>query len=212
MPIRVLIIDDHTIFRRGLRSILADEADITIVAEADSGPAAIALVAEHAPDVVTLDIRLGGTDGIQIARQLAQRYPEMRIIILTTYEDPQYLLGALQAGAWAYLLKNTSYETLADVIRTVQEGQRLLAPELIHHVLDDYQRLVQHQIRHTSGLSEQDLEILRLLAEGASSREVADRLYWSEITAKRKIQDIVEKLAATNRVHAVAEAMRRGLI
>jgi DNA-binding NarL/FixJ family response regulator len=210
--IRVLIVDDHTIFRRGLRSILADEPDIVIVGEAEHGPGAMAAAAQLAPDVITLDIRLGGTDGIQITRQLAQRHPSVKTIILTTHEDRPYLLGALHAGAWAYLLKSTSYETLADVIRAVHGGRRLLAPELMHHVLDDYQRLVQDSIRHTSGLSEQDVTILHMLAEGAGSREVAEQLFWSEVTAKRKIQDIVEKLAATNRVHAVAEALRRGII
>jgi two-component system response regulator DevR len=210
--IRVLIVDDHAIFRRGLRSLLADEDDITVIGEAESGPATLALVPQIVPDVVTLDIRLGGLDGIQTARQLAQQYPQLRIIMLTTYEDKEYLLGALQAGAHAYLLKNTSYDTLASAIRTVHAGQRLLAPELMHHVLDEYAKIARDQARQESGLTDQELDVLRLLAAGTSTREIADQLFWSEITVKRKVQDLVDKLQASNRVQAVAEAVRRGLI
>jgi DNA-binding NarL/FixJ family response regulator len=212
MTIRVLIVDDHAIFRRGLRSLLAEEADIEVVGEADSGPTTLAAVARLDPDVVTLDIRLGGVDGIQTARQLQQQHPQARVMFLTTYEDSQYLLGAFQAGAYAYLLKNTSYDTLAGAIRSVQRGQRMLAPELVHHVLDEYRRLAQERLRQEVGLSEQEIEVLRLLAEGATSRDIADKLFWSEVTVKRKIQDIADKLNAGNRVQAVAEAVRRGLI
>jgi DNA-binding NarL/FixJ family response regulator len=212
MSIRVLIVDDHAIFRRGLRSLLAEETDIDVVGELDSGPATLAAVERLRPEVITLDIRLGGLDGIQVTRQLLQQYPHLRVIILTTYEDDEYLLGALQAGAHAYLLKNTSYDTLADTIRAVQRGQRLLAPELVHRVIDEYCRVSQERLRSQIGLSEQEIEVLRLLAEGATSREIADRLFWSEITVKRKIQDITDKLHASNRVQAVAEAVRRGII
>lgn len=212
MTIRVLIVDDHAIFRRGLRSLLAEERDIEVVGEADSGPAALTMAGHLGPDIVTLDVRLSGIDGIQVTRQLLQRFPAIRVIILTTYEDDQYLLGALQAGAHAYLLKNTSYEGLANTIRAVQQGQRLLAPELVHRVLEEYCRMVQEQLLREVGLSEQEIEVLRLLAEGATSRDIADRMFWSEITVKRKVQDITEKLEATNRVQAVAEAVRRGLI
>jgi len=195
-----------------LRSLLAEEADIEVVGEADSAPATLAAVARLDPDVVTLDIRLGGVDGLQTARQLQQQFPQARVLFLTTYEDRQYLLGALQAGAYAYLLKSTSYDTLAGAIRAVQRGQRLLAPELVHHILDEYRRLAQEQLRQQAGLSEQEIEVLRLLADGATSRDIADRLFWSEVTVKRKIQDIADKLHAGNRVQAVAEAVRRGLI
>ena len=212
MSIRVLIVDDHAIFRRGLRSLLAEDSDIEVVGEADNGPATLSAVARLDPDVVTLDIRLGGIDGIQTARQLQQQFPRARVIFLTTYEDSQYLLGALQAGAYAYLLKNTSYDTLAGAIRSVQRGQRLLAPELVHHVLDEYRRLAQERLRQEAGLSDQELEVLRLLASGATSRDIADRLFWSEVTVKRKVQDIADKLNAGNRIQAVAEAVRRGLI
>ena len=200
MHSRVFIVDDHAIFRRGLRSLLAEEPDIDVIGESASGVDALAAAARLEPDVMTLDIRLGGLDGIQVARQLQLRHPTVRVIVLTTYEDSQYLL------------KNTSYDTLANAIRAVRRGQRLLAPELVHHMLEEYRQLAQQRLRQDSGVSDQELEVLRLLAEGASSREIADRLFWSEITVKRKVQDIADKLNAGNRVQAVAEAVRRGLI
>jgi DNA-binding NarL/FixJ family response regulator len=212
MPIRVLLVDDHAIFRRGLRSLLADEKDIAVHGEAEGGAAALAAVAKDAPDVVTLDIRLGDIDGIQVAHRLARSHPKVRTIILSTYEDRQYLLGALQAGAYAYLLKSSSFDILPHAIRTVHSGQRLLAPELVPHVLEDYRRISQQQTQRESGLSPQEIEVLRMLADGERSQSVAARLSLSEITVKRKVQEITLKLNAKNRTQAVAEAIRRGLV
>jgi DNA-binding NarL/FixJ family response regulator len=212
MPIRVLLVDDHAIFRRGLRSLLADEKDLAVHGEAEGGSAALAAVAKDPPDVVTLDIRLGDIDGIQVAHRLSRSHPKVRTIILSTYEDRQYLLGALQAGAYAYLLKSSSFDILPQAIRTVHSGQRLLAPELISHVLEDYQRISKQQTRRDLGLSTQEVEVLRLLAEGERSQEIATRLSLSEITVKRKVQEITTKLNARNRTQAVAEAIRRGLV
>lgn len=212
MTIRVLIVDDHAIFRFGLRSLLADEPDISVVGEADSYSATLAAVAQLNPDIVILDVRLGGVDGIHTARQLQQQHPQVRVMFLTTYEDSQYLIGALQAGAYAYLLKSSSYDSLASMIRSVQRGQRMLAPELVHHVLDEFHRMAKERLRQEAGLSDQEIEVLRLLADGATSRDIADRLFWSEVTVKRKIQDIADKLNVANRMQAVAEAVRRGLI
>jgi DNA-binding NarL/FixJ family response regulator len=212
MPIRVLLVDDHAIFRRGLRSLLADEKDIAVHGEADSGLAALAAVAKDPPDVVTLDIRLGDIDGIQIAHRLTRSHPKVRTIILSTYEDRQYLLGALQAGAYAYLLKSTSFDILPRAIRSVHSGQRLLAPELVTHVLEDYRRISQQQIIRECGLSAQEIEILRLLAGGERSQTIGKQLRLSEITIKRKIKEITEKLNAKNRTQAVAESIRRGIV
>jgi DNA-binding NarL/FixJ family response regulator len=212
MPIRVLLVDDHAIFRRGLRSLLADEKDIAVQGEADGGAAALAAVAKDAPDVVTLDIRLGDIDGIQVAHRLSRSHPKVRTIILSTYEDRQYLLGALQAGAYAYLLKSNSFDVLPRAIRTVHSGQRLLAPELVSHVLEDYRRISQQQVIRECGLSTQEIEILRLLAGGEGSRLIAKQVSLSEITVKRKVKEITEKLNAKNRTQAVAEAIRRGIV
>jgi DNA-binding NarL/FixJ family response regulator len=212
MLIRVLLVDDHAIFRRGLRSLLAEEKDITVVGEADGGAAALAAVAKESPDVVTLDIRLGDIDGIQIAHRLSRAYPNVRAIMLSTYEDRQYLLGALQAGVYAYLLKSNSFDVLPRAIRAVHAGQRMLAPELMPHVLEDYQRISKRHVIQECGLSLQEVEVLRGLASGESSRAIAQQLRLSEITVKRKVKEISEKLNAKNRTQAVAEAIRRGIV
>lgn len=212
MPIRVLLVDDHAIFRRGLRSLLADEKDIMVLGEAEGGAAALAAVSKEPPDVVTLDIRLGDIDGIQVAHRLSRSHPKVRTIILSTYEDRQYLLGALQAGAYAYLLKSNSFDILPRAIRTVHSGQRLLAPELVPHVLEDYQRISKIQAIRECGLTLQEIEVLRGLANGEGSRKIAEQLRLSEITVKRKVKEITDKLNTKNRIQAVAEAIRRGIV
>lgn len=211
--IRVVIVDDHAIFRRGVKSLLGDEPGITIVGEAGNAAEALSVIGRTRPDVVTLDIRLGGgQDGIQLARQVAAKHPAIRIVILSTYEDRQYLISALDAEVSAYLLKTTSYETLAETIRKVHAGERMLSPELVPKIMEDYQRMAAQQMQQDSGLSAQEIRVLRLLAKGNTSQSIAAHLAVSEITVKRRIQEIVEKLHATNRVQAVAEAFRRGLI
>lgn len=212
MPIKVVIVDDHEIFRRGVRSLLEDEGDMKIVAEAGSGAEAIEAVHKYRPDVVTLDIRLGSMDGIEVSRSLKAHANPPRIIILSTYEDRQYLVGALEAGADAYLLKSNSYSTLPHAIRTVRDGNRMLAPELIPRMMDEYRRVAAQQIQRDNGLSPQDVNILRLLAAGGRSQDIALELALTEITVKRKVQEITLKLNAANRVQAVAEAIRRGVI
>lgn len=211
-PIRVLLVDDHPIVRQGVRSVLAGHPDIAVVGEADSATALFAALAEHRPDVILLDVRLPGLNGVEIAQRLKREWPAVKVIILTTYEDEEYLFGALRAGAEGYLLKSASPEVLASAIRQVAAGERLLSPALVGKVLREFGELAKAQAQAEAGLSPQELEVLRLIAAGATNREIADRLYWSEVTVKRKVQDILEKLGVANRPQAVAEALRRGLL
>jgi DNA-binding NarL/FixJ family response regulator len=210
--IRVLIVDDHPIVRQGVRSVLANHADIQIVGEADSAATAFPLVEALKPDVVLLDIRLPGQNGIEITQRLKHEQPEVKVIILTTYDDDEYLFGALRAGADGYLLKSTSQEVLADSIRQVGRGERLLSPNLINKVLREFQDLARDKARADSGLTDQELQVLRMIAAGATNKEIAEKLYWSEVTVKRKVQDILEKMGVANRAQAVAEASKRGLL
>jgi two-component system response regulator DevR len=212
MTIKVLIVDDHQIFRRGVRSLLEDESDMKVVAEVGSANDAIDMVERHRPDVVTVDIRLGSMDGIQLVRILKARENAVRCMILSTYEDRQYLVGALEAGADAYLLKSNSYETLPDAVRRVYEGESMLSPELISLMMDEYRKVAAQQIHRDSGLTTQEVNVLRLLAKGGRSLDIANELAMTEITVKRKVQEITQKLNASNRVQAVAEAIRRGVI
>jgi DNA-binding NarL/FixJ family response regulator len=212
MTIRVMIVDDHQIFRRGVKSLLEDESDIEVVGEAGSAQDALALAEKLKPDIATVDIRLGGMDGIQLVRALKASASPPRCMILSTYEDRQYLVGALEAEADAYLLKSNSYETLPQAIRQVHGGKSMLSQELIGVMMDEYKKVASQQIQRESGLTPQEVRVLRLLATGGRSLDIANELALTEITVKRKVQEITTKLGAANRVQAVAEAIRRGVI
>lgn len=210
--IRVLLVDDHPIVRQGVRSVLAGHPDIAVIGEADSAPALFAALAERVPDVVLLDVRLPGQNGIETAQRLKREWPAVKVIILTTYEDDEYLFGALRAGAEGYLLKSASPEMLAAAIRQVAAGERLLSPALVGKLMREFGELARTQAQAETGLTAQEIAVLRLIAAGATNREIADRLYWSEVTVKRKVQDILEKMGVANRPQAVAEAAKRGLL
>jgi len=205
-----MIVDDHEIFRRGVKSLLEGEGDMKVVAEAGNANDALEELVRRKPDVVT--IRLGTMDGIQLARLIKARADAPKCIILSTYDDRQYLVGALEAGADAYLLKTNSYETLAQAIRAIHAGERTLSAELIPAMMEEYRRVASQQIQRDSGLSPQEVRMLRLLADGSRSQDIASEMALTEITVKRKVQEITTKLNASNRVQAVAEAIRRGVI
>ncbi|HLC29391.1 MAG TPA: response regulator transcription factor [Dehalococcoidia bacterium] len=210
--IRVLIVDDHPVVLQGLEAMLSHYPDVQVVAQATSGASALRYAERLQPDVVLLDIRMPGSNGVQVARRLKQTFTEMKVLILTTYEEDEYLFGALEAGADGYLLKTASPEELSEAIRKVHSGTRLLSPDLVGKVLKQFESVTREKVRLESGLSLQEISVLELVADGATNKEIAERLYWSEITVKRKLQDIVHKLGASDRTQAVAEGMRRGLI
>lgn len=212
MSIRVLLADDHAIFRRGVRSLLAEYPDIEIVGEAENSPSTLRLAAECYPDVVLLDVQMKGASGIEVARTLRQNHPDMGIIILTTFDNDEYLFGAIQAGAQAYVLKDIALQSLPETIRAVQRGERLISPQLIGRVLQQFQDLANERVRQETGLSPEELDMLRMTADGATNQEIAQRFFWSEATVKKRMQDISQKLGAANRAQAVAIAIRRGLI
>jgi DNA-binding NarL/FixJ family response regulator len=210
--IRVLIVDDHPIVRQGVRGVLASHPDIQVVGEADSASTLFAIVDSLKPDVILLDIRMPGQNGIEVTQRLKQDHPTLKVIILTTYEDDEYLFGALRAGAEGYLLKSASQEVLADSIRQVGRGERLLSANLVGKVMREFKDLAKDKARTDSGLTDQELEVLRMIAAGATNKEIAEKLFWSEVTVKRKVQDILEKMSVANRAQAVAEAGKRGLL
>ena len=186
-PIRVLLADDHPIFRRGLRSLLGEYDDLLVVDETDNGPATLEQVTAQRPDVLLLDVRMGGANGIEIARELRRTAPEVRVIILTTYDNDEYLFGALQVGAHAYLLKDVALDNLPAAIRAVHKGERLLSPQLVDRVLHQFQAMASEKLRQESGLSPEELRILELIAEGATNQGIAEQFYWSEITVKKRV-------------------------
>lgn len=210
--IRVMIVDDHPIVRQGVRGVLANHPDIEVVGEADSAPTLFAIVESLHPDVILLDIRMPGQSGIEVTQRLKRDYPNIKVIVLTTYDDDEYLFGALRAGAEGYLLKSASQEVLADSIRQVGRGERLLSPNLVGKLMREFKDLAKDKARADTGLTDQELEVLRMIAAGATNKEIAEKLYWSEVTVKRKVQDILEKMGVANRAQAVAEAGKRGLL
>jgi DNA-binding NarL/FixJ family response regulator len=209
---RVLVVDDHLVVRQGLRSLLSQYPDIEVVGEADGGPAALKLITDLQPDVVLLDIRMAGPSGLEVAGQLRRSGAGARIIILTSHDDEAYLMEAAQAGVHGYLLKSTSAELLAEAIRAVHAGEHRLSPALMSTALEQLETLSRAHAQAESGLSDQELQLLHLLAEGAGTQDMARAMYLSERTVKRKIQDILAKLGAASRAHAVAEAFKRGLL
>jgi DNA-binding NarL/FixJ family response regulator len=211
-PIRVMIVDDHVVVRRGLCSMLADAEDVEIVGEASNSGEAIERVTHLRPDILLLDIRMPGMDGLRLLRCLQERLPDLKVVILTNYDDEQFLLEAFRAGAYGYLMKNVGREGLLEALRITYQGKRMLSPELMDRVLKQFVEVGQRQVMDQFGLSDREVELLRLVAEGATNRQIAGRLYWSETTVKRKLSDVFRKLNVCDRAQAVAVAMRQGLI
>lgn len=212
-PIRVLVVDDHEIVRKGLCTMLSEEEDFKVVGQTGSGNLAVTLAMQLQPDIVLLDIFLGAFNGLDIAQQLQRGCPKTRIVILTGHTEEDHLFRAMRIGVHGYLQKALPINELTTSLRAVHRGERVIGePRAITQVLSEFERLTKEQERVRSGLSDVEIELVRLVAEGCSNKEIASRQFWSEVTVKRKMQDIYRKLHVADRAHAVAEAMRMGLI
>lgn len=212
--ITLLLVDDQRLMRDGLRTLLELEDDLKVVAEAGNGEEAMARYAESIPAVVLMDIRMPGMDGVETTRRLRARYADARIIILTTFDDDEYVFEGLRAGAVGYLLKAVSGDELAAAIRTVANGGALIDPAVTHKVVAEFARLAAptRSAPLPEPLSEREIEILQLLAEGHSNRAVAQKLFLAEGTVKNYISTILQKLDARDRTHAVTRAYELGLV
>ena len=210
--ISVLLVDDHPVVIEGLRKVLATAGDISVAGEAHDAAGALEQSRALRPDVILLDLRMPGASGVQATRRLREQDVRSAIIILTSYGDQAYVRQALEAGADGYLLKTTPPDQLIASIRNAARGRRQLSPELLDGVLADFGGLAREQTRREADLSEEDREILRRAGEGATNREIGMALGRSEIAIKKRLQVIFAKLGAVDRAHAVAEAIRRGLI
>lgn len=209
--IRVLIVDDHPMMRRGLKSLLSLYQDILVVGEAEDSTSALEAATRLAPDIVLLDIQLPGQSGLTVAGRLRELSPETKVIALTAHDSNEYVLEALRAGARAYLLKSASDQSLVETIRLVQQGRHLLSPSLMDGLLEQLSSPGTAPAPAVA-LSEADRRVLALMARGATNEEIAAATHWSERTIKRRVSTIVEALGAKNRTQAVAEASRLGLI
>ncbi len=210
--IRVLVVDDHPLVRQGVRSLLSNYPDLALVGEAEDAAGALRLAEAAAPDVILLDIRMPGMGGVETARLLSRQQPAAKILMLTSFDDQEYVTGALQAGAHGYLLKSISDETLVSAVRAVYRGERVLSPAVMDRVVQQFTEYSRERALHDAGLSDDEGRILALLVAGASNPKIAAQLYLSETTVKRKLQDIFEKLGVSTRAQVAAEAVRRGLV
>lgn len=200
--IRILAVDDHALLRKGLAAVINAEPDLKLVAEASNGEDAIEIFRIHRPDVVLMDLQMPGLNGIEATNRILSEFPDARIIVLTTYNGDAQVLRALRAGARAYILKGHDRELL-ETIHAVNEGRKRIPPEvaaeLAEHATDD-------------PLSERETEVLLLIASGNSNKQIADRLFVAEATIKSRVTNILSKLGASDRAHAVTIALKRGII
>lgn len=213
---RLLIVDDQRLMREGLRTLLELEDDLEIAGEAEDGAAAVELYAALQPDVVLMDIRMPNLDGVEATHRLRQRWPQARVIILTTFDDDAYVFDGLRAGAMGYLLKDVSGAELAEAIRKVAGGGALIEPSVARKVLAEFARLAEPVRppleRLPEPLKERELEILRLLARGANNKQIADQLYLAEGTVKNYISTILDKLGVEDRTQAALRARELRLL
>jgi DNA-binding NarL/FixJ family response regulator len=214
--IRVLIADDQALFRRGINVVLSGERDIEVVAEAENGEEAVARCADHAPDVVLMDVRMPKLNGIDAARQIREISPTTKILMLTVSDEEDDLYEAVKAGANGYLLKEISAEEVAGAIRAVVQGNSLINPSMASKLLNEFSALARRaQPRppfSAPTLTARELEVLKLVARGMSNREIAEELFISENTVKNHVRNILEKLHLHSRTEAVIYAVRERLL
>ena len=201
--IRVLSVDDHPLLRAGVAALLAGQSDMTLVAEASNGREAVEQYRIHRPDITLMDLQMPGLDGVEAVDRIRSEYPEARIIVLTTYSGDAQVLRALRAGARAYILKGHVHKELLETIRVVHAGQKRIPPdvaaELANYATDDE-------------LTRREIDVLRLIAAGNANKQIADQLSIGEATVKSHVTNILSKLAANDRAHAVTIGLRRGII
>lgn len=214
--IRVLLVDDQRLMREGLATLLELEPDLNVVGEAANGEEALVQVEALRPHVVLMDVRMPGMDGVEATRRLHIRWPEIKVIILTTFDEDEYVFEGLRAGALGYLLKAISSEELAAAIRTVYSGAALIDPQVTRKVVEEFARLAQPARSLEAGLpeplSERELEILKLLARGLTNREIANHLFLAEGTVKNYVTNVLQKIGARDRTLAALRAKELGLL
>ncbi|MFN8493078.1 MAG: response regulator transcription factor [Caldilineaceae bacterium] len=215
MTIKILLADDQALFREGLRMVLATQPDFEVVGEATNGAEALQLAAMLHPDIILMDMRMPVLGGVEATRRLRATQPECRVIVLTTFDEDELLFDGLRAGAVGYLLKAVSSPRLLEAIRTVARGDSILDPAITNKVVTELTRL-SHPLPApqllAEPISEREIEVLRLLAAGASNQEIADQLIVALNTVKRHVSNIMGKLGAENRTQAVIKARQLGLL
>jgi len=213
MPIKVLLVDDHKIVREGVRAFLHTLADIQVVAEAESGPAAVTAVEQHQPDVVLMDLEMPGElDGVAATRQIRKTRPKTQVIVVTSHHQDEYIFPAVRAGAISYLLKDIEPDELAAAIRKAAHGEAVLDSRVASRIVKELQGLRNDEVNPFTELSEREFDVLRQIAAGKSNAEIAEVLVIGESTVKTHIGNILKKLHLDDRTQAAVYAWQQGIV
>lgn len=222
--ISIVLIDDHKLFREGVKRILEFEPSFKVVAEGDDGSEAEQLVNEYQPDVVLMDINMPDMNGVQATAKLVEKFPNVNVIILSIHDDESYVSHALKTGAQGYLLKEMDSDSLIEAIKVVSDGGSYLHPKITHNLVQEYRRLAQGNgssilqnkdlqfIKPLHVLTKRECEVLQLLAEGKSNRVISEKLEISEKTVKNHVSNILQKMSVKDRTQAVVTAIRKGWV
>ncbi len=210
-PIRILLADDHRMFRQGLRELIERKTHFLVIGEASTGREALAKIEQLRPDIVLLDIQMPDLDGVAVARQVARQYPDIKVVMLTMYRQDQHLLEAIKAGVRGYLLKDADADELIAVLERVARGEAALDPALTDRVFEAVRRGESGQ-QPNEPLTEREREILQLLVIGSDNRSIAARLHLSEKTVGNRLSEIFQKLGVANRTQAAMVAVQRGIV
>jgi two-component system, NarL family, response regulator LiaR len=211
-PISVLIVDDHEIVRRGIRAYLETQPDFNVIGEAGSGEEAIEMALNLVPDIVLMDLILPGLDGVESTRRIKSLSPRTQIVVLTSYHEDEHIFPALKAGATAYILKDIRMERLAEALHKAVNGEVTLHPRVAARVLQNIRGEREEERNPYTELTERELEVLKLLANGLSNSRIAEQLFISENTVKGHISNILSKLHLADRTQAAAFAWREGIV
>ncbi len=210
-PVRVLIVDDHEVVRRGFRALLDEFEDMEVVGEAGNGMDAIQLAESEKPDVILMDLIMPEMDGVEATRQISEKQTKARILVITTYGGDDHVIPAIKAGAHGYLFKDSGSDQLVEAIRQVHRGEPALDPDIARLLIQEIRPEVPDRAT-PDPLTARELEVLSLMAGGLSTREIADRLFIEEVTVRSHISRILDKLHLANRVQATLYALREGVI
>jgi len=225
MTTKIVIIDDHQLFREGVKRILDFETSFEVVAEGDDGSEAVNLVEQFQPDVVIMDINMPNVNGVEATRQLIEKFPDSKVIILSIHDDENYVQHALKTGATGYLLKEMDADALIEAVKVVADGGSYLHPKVTHNLVKEYRRLAVEEVGGGDGyvqqveirrplhlLTRRECEVLQLLADGKSNRGIGEALFISEKTVKNHVSNILQKMNVNDRTQAVVVAIKNGWV
>ena len=224
--IRIVIIDDHQLFREGVKRILALENNFEVVADGEDGEEAVSLVRQHSPDVILMDINMPKLNGVEATRDLVKAFPHVKVLILSIHDDETYVTHVLKTGASGYLLKEMDAEALIEAVKVVASGGAYIHPKVTHNLIKEYRRLAKEDEEHEESigfreveyrkplhiLTRRECEVLQLMTDGQSNRAIGETLYISEKTVKNHVSNILQKMNVNGRTQAVVEAIKKGYV